>query len=135
MPGKTISAYTDEETAGLVSELARAEGRTQSQIAAEAIALYVRLPREAHALLRDIDSDPSEHAVMIRHVTRAIIKVAYDASIRAWGPRLQEIYGDTLQTEEDIEAEAVRLTKRHPPELRRHDSHPSARVTDIETRN
>ncbi|HVG46224.1 MAG TPA: hypothetical protein VM890_15885 [Longimicrobium sp.] len=112
MPGKTISAYTDEETARLVGELARAERRTPSQIAAEAIALYVRLPREAHALLRDID--PSQHAAMIRQVTRAIIKAAYDASLERIAPVVREIYGDTLKSEEEILAEAVRLTSSAP---------------------
>lgn len=110
MPGKTISAYTDEETARLVGELARAERRTPSQIAAEAIALYVRLPREAHASLREIDSDPPQHAAMIRQVTRAIIKTAYDASLERIAPTVKEIYGETLQSEEEILAEAVRLT-------------------------
>jgi uncharacterized protein (DUF849 family) len=110
MPGKTISAYTDEETARLVAELARAERRTPSQIAAEAIALYVRLPREAHSSLREIDSDPPHHAAMIRQVTRAIIKAAYDASLERIAPSVKKIYGDTLQSEEEILAEAVRLT-------------------------
>jgi hypothetical protein len=110
VPGKTISAYTDEETARLVGDLARVERRTASQVAAEAIALYVRLPREAHAALREIDGDPSPHAAMIRQVTRAIIKAAYDASLARMAPAVKEIYGDTLQSEEDILAEAIRLT-------------------------
>jgi hypothetical protein len=114
MPGKTISAYTDEETARLVGELARAERRTPSQIAAEAIALYVRLPREAHASLREIDDDTAHRTAMIRQVTRAIIRAAYDASLEHIAPAVKEIYGDTLESEEEILAEAVRLTSSVP---------------------
>lgn len=110
MPGKTISAYTDEETARLVGALAKSERRTPSQIAAEAIALYVRLPREAHATLREMDDDPAQRSLMLREVTRAIIRAAWDAGIERSAPAIREIYGDSLQAEEDIEAEAVRLT-------------------------
>jgi predicted transcriptional regulator len=111
MPGKTISAYTDEETARMVGELAKAERRTPSQIAGEAIALYVRLPREAHASLREIggDEEPARD-LMIRQVARAIIRAAYDASLARMVPPVKEIYGDTLASEDDILSEAVRLT-------------------------
>jgi hypothetical protein len=137
MPGKTISAYTDEETARLVAELARIEHRKASQIAAAALSFYVRLPPQAHEALRHLAAMGSseEMNLMLREVTRVLIRSAYDASLRALGPRLQEIYGDTLQTEEDIEAEAVRLMKRHLPEVRRHEAHRSAKVADTETRS
>ena len=136
MPGKTISAYTDEETARRVAELARIEHRKASQIAAAALSFYVRLPPQAHEALRHLAAMGSaeEMNLMLREVTRALNRSAYDASLRALAPRVQETYGDTLPTEEEILAEAVRLTKRHPPEVRRHEAR-SARVADTETRS
>lgn len=116
MAGKTISAYIDEETARLVGELAQAERRTTSQIAAEAISLYVRLPREAHATLRELGGDATTHAAMLRNASRAILRVAYDASLERFAPSVREIYGDRLQGEEAILDEAASLTS--PGEIR-----------------
>jgi predicted transcriptional regulator len=114
MPGKTISAYTDEETAKLIAELARTENRKPSQIAAEAIALYVRLPAQVHASLRRVQGsgEPGHLNLMLREVSRAIVNASFDLTVDAMIPTLREIYGDTLQTEEEINAEAVRLTSR-----------------------
>jgi hypothetical protein len=112
MPGKTISAYTDEETARLVEHLAKVEQRKPSQIAAAALALYARLPGEAHSTLRSIETmgDAGEYDRMLREVTRAILEVGYHSAVRRLKPRLQQVYGNSLQTEDDILAEAVRLT-------------------------
>ena len=112
MPGKTISAYTDEQTARLVGDLARTEKRTPSQIAAEAIAFYVRLPREAHSSLRELEGegDPAHLALLVRRVTRAIIRAGYDASLERVASEAREIHGDTIESEDAILAEAVRLT-------------------------
>jgi predicted transcriptional regulator len=114
MPGKTISAYTDEETAKLVADLARVEHRKPSQIAAAALAFYVRLPPEAHAALRRLEASDSEGHLnlMRREVTRAISNASYHAAIARMAPRVREIYRDRLDTmtDEEILAEAVRLT-------------------------
>jgi len=136
MAGKTISAYTDEETARLVGQLAKVEHRTPSQIAAAALGFYVRLPPQAHAALRELAAmdSPEDMNLMLREVTRAINRSAYDAALRTAAPQVREKYGDTLRTEEDIEAEAVRLTARRPPEVRRRTVHPSTRVADSEAR-
>src|SRR4051794_1159725 len=104
MPGKTISAYTNEETAKLVAELARMENRRPSQIASEAIALYVRLPSQIHASLRHVQGSGSAEAVnlMLREVSRAITNASYDLVLDEMAPRLEEIYGDGLRTEEEV---------------------------------
>ncbi|HSU17212.1 hypothetical protein [Longimicrobium sp.] len=114
MPGKTISAYTNEETARLVEHLAKVEQRKPSQIAAAALALYARLPGEAHSTLRSLEmlGDAGEYDRMLREVTRAILEVGYHSSVRRMMPRLKQVYGTSLQTEDDIMAEAVRLTSR-----------------------
>lgn len=122
MPGKTISAYTDEETAKLVADLARIESRKPSQIAAAALAFYVRLPSEAHAALRRLEATDSEGHLnlMRREVTRAISNASYDAAVERMGERVREIYGDRLNTMTDDEllAEAVRLTTEDRPSRR-----------------
>jgi predicted transcriptional regulator len=114
MPGKTISAYTDEETAKLVEHIARVEQRKPSQIAAAALAFYVRLPIEAHAALRRLEAlaSPEDLNLMRREVTRAISNASMDAAMERAAPRIHDTYGDGLQTEEEIMAEAVRLTQR-----------------------
>ncbi|HEX6748229.1 MAG TPA: hypothetical protein VF092_13115 [Longimicrobium sp.] len=112
MPGKTISAYTDEETAKLVEHIALVEQRKPSQIAAAALAFYVRLPIEAHAALRRLEAlaAPEHLTLMRREVTRAISDASFDAAMDSMAPAINERYGDRLQTEEEILAEAVRLT-------------------------
>jgi len=115
MPGKTISAYTDEETARLVEHLAKVEQRKPSQIAAAALAFYVRLPVEAHAALRRLEAleSPEQLNLMRREVTRAISNASYDAAMARMSGRIRESYGGRLQSEEDILVEAVRLTTQH----------------------
>lgn len=111
MPGKTISAHADEETAKLVERLARLENRSPSQIAAAALALYVRLPQGAHDSLRYVLAEGTEddYARMTREVARAIVIASHEISQRRLIASMQY---DTshLKTEEDILAEAVRLT-------------------------
>jgi|GEM_PF-743832 len=112
MAGKTISAYTDEGTATMVEHVSRVEQRKPSQIAAAAIGFYVRLPVEAHAALRRLEAiaTPEDLNLMRREVTRAISDASYRAAVRQSAPRVREIYGDALQTDDEILAEAVRLT-------------------------
>jgi hypothetical protein len=112
MVGKTISAYTDAETASLVESLSRVEQRKPAQIASAALAFYVRLPAEAHAALRRLEANgtPEDLNLMRREVIRAISNASYDAAVRQSAPRVREMYGDALQSEDEILQEAVRLT-------------------------
>ncbi len=116
MAGRTISAYTDEGTASMVEHISRVEQRKPSQVAAAALAFYVRLPLEAHAALRRLESiaTPEDLNLMRREVTRAISNASFDAAVRQSAPRVREIYGDSLETEDEILAEAVRLTAPTP---------------------
>lgn len=100
MPGKTISAYADEETAQLVERLARLEDRSPSQIAAAALALYVRLPAEAHASLRYVQAfgTPDQFVRMTREVARAMLDAEYEI---VHGKVIEETHiegADRLQT-------------------------------------
>jgi hypothetical protein len=108
--GKTISAYTDEKTAVRVNEMAQQEQRKAAQIAGAALKLYTQLPPEAREAFRAIEQqgDPALE-LMRREVTRALLNVQY-----AWAKQqaVQSMPSPTLetQTEDDLLAEAVRLT-------------------------
>lgn len=115
MAGKTISAYTDEETASMVEHISKLEQRKPSQIAAAALAFYVRLPVEAHAALRRLEAigAPEDLNLMLREVTRAISNASYNAAVRQSGPRVREQFGSALATEDDILGTAVLMS--HTP--------------------
>jgi hypothetical protein len=120
MPGRTISAFADEETASLVEQLALLEGRTPSQIAASALALYVRLPAEAHASLRYVQAfgTADELARMTREVARAMVDAEYGISRRKALDAMQ-VDADADGSEEDLLAQAVRAVTGAPPPIRR----------------
>lgn len=123
MAGKTISAYTDAETASMVEHISRLEQRKPSQIAAAALALYVRLPVEAHAALRRLEAigTPEDVNLMLREVTRAISNASYSAAVRQSGPRVREHFGSALQSDDDILRTAVLMSgtpQRSPGVLR-----------------
>jgi len=109
MAGKTISAYTDAETANMVEQISRVEQRKPSQIAAAALAFYVRLPVEAHAALRRLEAigTPEDLNLMRREVTRAISNASYNAAVRASGPRVREQFGSALESDDEILDTAV----------------------------
>jgi len=123
MAGKTISAYTDAETASMVEHISKLEQRKPSQIAAAALAFYVRLPVEAHAALRRLEAigTPEDLNLMLREVTRAISNASYNAAVRQSGPRVREKYGSALANEDEILRTAVLLSgtsQRSPGVLR-----------------
>jgi hypothetical protein len=108
--GKTISAYTDEKTAARVNEMAQQEQRKAAQIAGAALKLYTQLPPEAREAFRAIEQQgDSALELMQREVTRALLNVQY-----AWAKQqaVQSMPAPTSdqQTEDDLLAEAVRLT-------------------------
>ena len=106
--GKTISAYTDEKTALRVNEMTQQEQRKAAQISGA----YTHLPPEAREAFQAIEQqgDPALE-LMQREVTRALLNVQY-----AWAKQqaVQSMPSPTLetQTEDDLLAEAVRLTSR-----------------------
>ena len=60
MAGKTISAYTDKQTADLVDYLAKIEQRTPSQIMAIALKFFVKLPVNAREAWYQIEAIGNE---------------------------------------------------------------------------
>lgn len=109
---RTISAYADEETARGVARIAQIEDRSPAQIAAAALRLYVRLPAEAHAALRRIETLGTDQD--IDALARAIARKALDAE---WEVARRRFVADMPagetggDSEDDILTEAVRLTR------------------------
>jgi hypothetical protein len=109
--GKTISAYTDEQTALRVGELATQEQRKPAQIAGAALKLYVQLPPEAREAFRAIEQQGGPALeLMRREVTRALLNAQYD-----WAKQqaIQSMKAPAVEfkSEDELLAEAVRLTR------------------------
>jgi hypothetical protein len=115
MSGRTISAYTDEATATRLAYLAKIEDRSPAQIAAAALRFYTGLPPEAHQALRRIEAmeSPELLSSLQREVTRTVLHALFDGAEGRMVKRAEEGgVADTASTEDDLLAEAVRLTTR-----------------------
>lgn len=108
----TLSAHTDEATASRVSEMSRLEDRTSSQITSAAIRWYTRLSPGARDAMRRLEATGEEAVKEAAWAAgRALLDVEFVATLKrglqGYAPALP---GDA--TEEEIIAEAVRLTRR-----------------------
>lgn len=113
MAGKTISAYTDSETASRVGAIAKVEQRTPAQIGGMALKLFVFLPKEAREALWQIKTmgNALVWESLMNEVTRTILNVQYKlASGQVVEQMNVEKLGD-LDSEEEILATAVNLTR------------------------
>lgn len=107
----TLSAHTDEATASRVSEMAKLEDRTPSQITAAAVRWYVRLSSSARDALRRIEAQ-GEQAIdeAAWAAGRALLDKEYAATL----DRGLQRYTPPLSagaSEDEILAEAVRVTR------------------------
>lgn len=107
----TLSAHTDEATASRVSEMAKLEDRTPSQITAAAVRWYVRLSASARDALRRIEAQ-GEQAIdeAAWAAGRALLDAEYEAAL----DRGLANFNPTLSanaSEDAILAEAVRITR------------------------
>lgn len=111
MPGKTISMHASGETAQLLEHLARVEDRSPSQIAAAALAFYLRLPPEAHAALRHVQAlgTPDDVGQVMRRITGLLLNAQYDIAVGQLGRELGEQGGPDPETEDEMLDEAARL--------------------------
>ncbi|HVY33265.1 MAG TPA: hypothetical protein VG960_02470 [Caulobacteraceae bacterium] len=105
----TLSAHTDQATASRVSELARSEDRTPSQITAAAVRWYVRLSAPARDALRRIETQGDQAINEAAWAAgRALLDQAYEAVLdQGLANYTPGISADA--PEEAILAEAVRL--------------------------
>ena len=113
MAGKTISAYTDEETSVRVAHLARLENRKKAQIAGMALKFYVELPAEARAAWQEIEAigSAAEREETLREITRTLLHAKYKLAYQQVMNHLKVEGLDQLETEDDILAAAVALTR------------------------
>lgn len=112
MAGKTISAYTDVETANHVAYIAKLEHRPQAQIAGMALKFFVRLPKEAHDALRQIEAlgSSADFEEVTREITRVLLHTQYEVAHRQIMDHMKVENLDQLESEDDILNAAIDLT-------------------------
>lgn len=111
MAAKTISLHASGETARMVDHLSRVEDRSPSQIAAAALAFYLRLPPEAHSALRHVQALGEEEDVrgLMRGVTCLLLNAQYEVAVRRMGEELHQQGVPVPETEEAMLEEADQL--------------------------
>jgi hypothetical protein len=112
MAGQSISAHADATTVARLRQTATREGRTQSQITAAALKLYLALPETVRAALRDVETmgTPEDRHNMMRALARTVVSVQYDVTRKQAAEGMLFDHEDRLETDEDILTEAVRAT-------------------------
>lgn len=105
MAGKTISAYTDEETSVRVDQIARLENRKKAQIVSPALKFYVGLPSEVRAAWQEIEAigDRDLREETKRELVRVFVNARYKLA--------EQQVVKQMKTEEDIWDAAVELTR------------------------
>jgi|SRR5690349_2729546 hypothetical protein len=113
MASRTVAAHVDGATVARLRSTAGVENRAPSQIMAVALKTMLDMSPGARRALFAIDgiADEAERAFAMKAIGRAALK-AYERIIDA---RHREDHhpatNDILETEEAIEAEAVRLSR------------------------
>ncbi len=112
MAGKTISAYTDTDTAESVAHLAKLEHRTQAQIAGMALKFFVVLPTSARTAWYQINAlgDQVDLEEVTREITRTLINAQYKIAQRQVVEQMKIENSEQLETEDDLISAAVTLT-------------------------
>ena len=74
MPGKSISAYVDDETAAAVDQIANMTGVKKANFGGRALRFYVGLSEDARRALTGIESagTPQDRQFVMREVTRVL---------------------------------------------------------------
>ena len=113
MAGKTISAYTDAETASRVAYVAKLEHRTQAQLAGLALKFLVGLPPEARAALWQLSAlgNEADWEEIARSITRTLLNAQYKVAHRQVREQMKLDHLESLETEDDILSAAVALTR------------------------
>lgn len=111
MPARTISAYADAETAGVVERIAQLEDRSPAQIAAAALRFYIRLPSEARAAFRHVEKlgTAGDLDALGREITRKVLDAEWEVAHRRLMAEMQ--VDETGDGEDDLLSEAVRLSR------------------------
>ena len=112
MAGKTVSAYTDSDTAESVAYLAKVEHRTPAQIAGMALKFFVNLPAPARTAWCQIDAlgDREDREKVAREIARALLNAQYEIARKQVVSQIEVEPQQTLESEDEILSTAVRLT-------------------------
>jgi hypothetical protein len=113
MAGKTISAYTDAETAHRIESIARREHRKKAQIAGTALKFFVGLPEEARTAWRQIEAlgTPDEIERISQEIARTLLHAQYAITHKQVVQELNTEALGSLETEDDLLDAAVSLTR------------------------
>lgn len=112
MSGKTISAYTDKQTADLVEIVAKIEQRSPSQVMAIALKFFVKLPISAREAWYQIEAvgDEGDRERAVEKITQALLHERYEICQKAVVGEINIDSLGELETEDDILTAAVELT-------------------------
>ena len=113
MAGKTISAYTDTDTADRIESIAKREDRRKAQIAGIALKLFSILPDEARTAWRKIETfgSPADIEHAISDITRILLNAQHEIATQQVAHEINTESLEVLETEDDILAAAVALTE------------------------
>lgn len=113
MTGKTISAYTDTDTATRIEWIATREHRKKAQIAGSAVKLFVNLPEEARTAWRQIEAlgTPDEIERISQDIARALLHAQYAMAQKQVIQEMTTEHLGALETEDDLLSIAVALTR------------------------
>jgi hypothetical protein len=113
MTGKTISAYTDAETAQRIEGIAKREHRKKAQIAGSALKFFVNLPEEARMAWRQIEAlgTPDEIEQIAQDIARTLLNAQYEMANKQVIQEMSTEHLGSLETEDDLLSAAVSLTR------------------------
>ncbi len=113
MAGKTISAYTDAETAHRIASIALQEHRKKAQIAGTAVKFFVGLPEEARTAWRQIEalSTPDEIERISQAIAQTLLHAQYAIAHKQVIQELNIEALGSLETEDELLDAAVSLTR------------------------
>jgi hypothetical protein len=102
------------EIAADIGHIAEAEGRSASELAREAVSLYLHLPEAARRSLRAMiaSGTPDDHAAIGRAAGHAIVRLGLDHARLQASQAARHVYPNKARASEDeVVEEAVRLTR------------------------
>jgi hypothetical protein len=113
MAGSTVGAHVDEGVIAKLKELGAIENRPNSQYVAVALKVLLELSPGARRSMFAIDGAASEaeRAYAIKAIGRSVLLANNDIIDARNISRLPDGTNTALETEEEIEAEAVRLCR------------------------
>ena len=114
MAGRTISMHASEDAALRLDHISRVEERSPSLIASSALDLYLRLPPEAHTALRHLNAlgTGEDQDRAMQRIWHVLLDAQYEIAERRMVAAMKVDGRKRLESEEDILAEAMRMTAR-----------------------